>query len=808
MNRRNGIQSVVAGTMIGGMACWAPALGQETAGGRTSHADASDRPRAIEEVVVTAQRREQTLQDTPVAVTAIAGEALERAAIADLIDLQLSVPSFVMYDGNRPSTSTAFFVRGIGTSGNDAGLEGAVGFYVDGVYRPRSGLGLGDLVDVERIELLRGPQGTLFGRNTSAGAISVVTRTPTDRFEGFGQIIAGNHDLRRVMGAVNVPLEAERLAVRLSGSHHTRDGYLKDTVTGADYNDRDRWSLAASARYTPTETVEVIARADVSKADESCCQSVRLSNATSPAIGLLATLATANGSTYPTSPTPERYATAVNGPVINDTDDYGLSLEVNVDLGGATVSSLTSYREFDSFTANDVDFSGADLVHQSVDFSAETWSQELRLHGLFEGVGRGLDWLVGVYYADEKIGNRPATDFRPDMQPYFTALLGGNANLGALYAPLENALGVDGEQSGTSWAAFTHNILQLDHRWSLSFGARYTKDEKKARVEVFTNGPTGQLPWAGLGLPFSAEHSYVDRFSDSAVTGTVAIQFDWTDDLMTYASYSRGYKSGGFALGRDAAGQVYSANAACSASGTVAFAAVGSLPTIYLCDPLDPSFDSETADSYELGVRSTHAEGSLILNVTAFYTEYDDLQLNTFNGFGFSVQNAGSAETRGVELESQWRTPLDGLTLGLNAAHIDATFGNEVGAVMAGQPPVGGEPLPFTAKWSASASAEYTRPIGRGNRAFSRVEYAYSSSRYMATRVGSTGEALKFPSFEVMSFSAGLAFANGLEVSGYCRNCFNEQYPSLVFNSVAQGASRDWFLNAPRQYGLIVRQSF
>ncbi len=765
---------------------------------------------SLEEVVVTAQQRSQRLQDVPIAVTSLSGEDLTRSVINDIIDLQASVPSLVAYTANRPATSTAFYIRGIGTSGSDAGLEGAVGFFVDNVYRSRSGTGIGDLVDIQSVEVLRGPQSTLFGKNTTAGAVTVRTNAPVmNEVEGSLNAMVGNYDATRFGAVVNAPLIEDKLALRLSGSVNQRDGFIDDPVTDDTYNDRDRWFVDGKLLFTPTPDLDILLRADYAEANESCCQVVRLSNTPgSPAVSLLDALARLNGSQYPSDPDPSDYSNSINGPApVADFEDQGLSMEINWDLGdNMTLTSVTGYRSFESLSANDVDFTGADLLYQTIEFEAETYSQEFRLTG-FANIGDvSVDWLVGAYYADEELFWSEAPDFRPDLQPYFSALL-GSADLGALYGPFTNAAGNVARQDGESYALFTHNIFALTDKLNLTIGLRYTSDEKSAVSDAYSNYPGGQLPFTGLGLPFPAQHSYDLDFDDDSTDGTVVLDYSFDDDLMVYASASTGYKSGGFVMVREAAGPLFSPNASCSSSGEPVLGG-GGLPPIYACDPRDPRFDSETVEAYEVGFRSQLFDRRLTLNLTAFYADYSDLQLNVFDGLSFTVQNAGSADTRGFELETSYLTPVDGLELSLSLAYTDAEYGNEVPPLQDGEPAVGGEPLPQAPEWSGVVAMNYGFTFMQGRSGFFRAEYSFTSDQYSGTRVDSVGGDLEINSFELLNLTLGVDLIDNLELGAFCRNCLDDNYANFLSNAVAQPGSKESFIGNPREYGVTLTKRF
>ncbi|GAB5454801.1 MAG: TonB-dependent receptor [Henriciella sp.] len=784
-----------------------PAMAQDTA---SENSTAEDDGRRLSVITVESQRRSQDLQDVPIAVTAVSGEALDEAATATITDLAESIPGLAVVESNRPATSTSIRVRGIGTAGNDAALEGAVGVIIDGVYRPRSGIGLGDFVDLDRVEVLRGPQGTLFGKNTSAGAIIIESNDPIHEFEGSVEATFGNFNLQRYTGVINLPIAEDKFAIRLAGRIHDRDGFVEDSVTGADYNTRDRHVIQAKALFEPTENLSFLLSADIAENTDSCCQSVRFSNVTgSPVLGLFSALAASSGATYPVNPDPTSYSTSINAAPVGKTDDSGVSLEINWDLGDLNLVSTTSKRSFDSDAFNDVDFSGADLVTQDVRFNVDSFSQELRLSGSNDGIGQGLDWLVGAFYSTDEFDQGADVNTGTALAPFFTAAFGGNATLGGLYAAQTDAFGAAAQQDASSFAVFTHNILQITDRLEATVGLRYTEEEKDTVQVPFFNHGVANLPFAGLGLPFAPQHGYDLKFEDDAISGSASLGYEWSDNVRTYVSYSRGFKSGGHVFGRDAAGPLYSANPACSSGNTVAFPAIpGVAPTIFACDPVDPTFNSETVDAYELGLRSRLFDETLLLNATVFTADYDDYQLNSFDGFAFRVQNAGSVNTTGFELESQWLTPVDGLVLNGSFTFIDATYGDEVGSLAAGEPVVGGTALGEAPEINYAVGANYERELFEGVTGRFGLNYSYRDETFTSTRVASDGSELILPSRFTLSLNGGIELENGISVSAFCRNCTDEADPTLIFNSVAQAGSKDVFLTNPAEYGISIGKRF
>jgi iron complex outermembrane recepter protein len=776
-------------------------------------AEAADKPATAEassddEIIVTAQRRDQSLQEVPLAVTAIGGESLEQGRVNSITDLQTATPGLNALTSNRPATSSSFSLRGVGTSGNDPGLEAAVGFSVDGVYRARSGAGLGDFVDVDRVEVLRGPQGTLFGKNTTAGVIQVTTRTPSlVAVDGFMEGTVGNYNLAHFRGAVNLPLSPDKAALRVSFGYNRRDGLVEDPLAGTSYNDRDRFSISGKLLFQLTPDVEALLAADYSEADESCCQSVRLSNAQAAGggnaayVAFLSGRATAHGNSYPVTPTPEQYLTSVNGPVSNTNRDRGVMFQLTANLGGAKLTSISSYRKFSDLEDNDVDFTGADLVHQKVDFELGVFSQELRLQG--NALDGKLDWLVGGFYSSERIKYGEHVSSGVDLNAYFTFL---SASLAGLYPTFDDAYGTNGRQNSNSIALFTHNIFTITDGLHFTAGLRWTKEDKSAVSNPYYNGPNTSSPFRSAISPIgSRANPYSLTLSESAFSGTAVLDYRVAPDIMVYASYSHGYKAGGFGLGRDAAGPVYSRNAACASAGATP---VSTVPVaVYQCNVVDPRFKPETVNSYEIGLRTQFFDRRLTFNVTLFDAKYQNLQLNTFTGFGFFISNIGTAESKGVEVEAGLRVT-DWLRIGGNLNYLDAKYGSTVPSILSGEPALGGKPLNNAPEWSGAFTANLDVPISDSLRLFARPEVYFRSASFSTTRLSSAGTELMLPGFTLFNISGGLRLNDKWEVSAFCRNCTDKRYQAAVFSSVAQTGSKDIFLGNPAEYGVSLRFEF
>jgi iron complex outermembrane receptor protein len=454
-----------------------------------------------EPIIVTATLRAMDVQDIPLAVTAVAPEALERQGINDIKNLASISPSFNIQSSQTETQGTSIKIRGVGTTGNNTGLESSVGVFIDGVYQSRPGVALGDLVDLERLEILRGPQGTLFGRNTSAGALNVTTkRANLSEVEGFVNASYGNYNFMNVQAGVSVPIAQDVAGVRVSGTWRKRDGYLK-TPAGVESNDRDRYMLRGQLYIEPNADISIRLLADYAKTDEQCCEAVIVRETE------LAPFSAFHG--LASDGVDQSGATALNnlsingGPYFNGSKQWGTSGELKWDLGGVKLTSITAYRDFDSssttvggFTANATYTvgNGAPTSRAGILPSGDhikTFTQELRLQGT--AFNDHLDWLIGGFYSSEKIRADQTMTLNADFQRTGSAFNFANAaGVNPLFVftnPLNPAGRIDANgnyaenrflQDAKSWSIFTHNVFNITEQLSLTLGARYVKEDKEA----------------------------------------------------------------------------------------------------------------------------------------------------------------------------------------------------------------------------------------------------------------------------------------------------------------------------------------
>ncbi|WOX05285.1 TonB-dependent receptor [Microbulbifer pacificus] len=770
-NRISGSPVLRASALATAIAAAVPAVAQDGAG------------RQLEEVVVTAQRRAESMQDVPVAVTAATSEDLAMAQVDSVANIQ-QISSSIKFDvTNSAANSANIMIRGIGTVGNSRAFEGAVGVFVDGVYRTRAGQAMQNWLDIGGLEILRGPQGTLFGKNTSAGALILNSVAPTtDASELDYEVTAGNYGRQMVRGAANMPVTDE-LAVRIAGLWGQQDGFIKDP-NGGDYNERSPRALKAQFLYEPSETFSAQLIADWSDESNNCCygqidvvdgpMQPFISNVLIPARGLQAP-----------SDNFDDYEQVLSGDTDQDITDKGAVLKLRWELAsGQTVNSVTGYRDWSISQWNmDADFSGANILIINESLNTEMLSQEFTLNGVFDSFGpfAGADYVAGVYYAKEDIAAHHELGWGDQAQTYFDVYLGA-AGIPAGYADASAGIwsNIDMPADSTTFAAFTHWNLDVTEKFGLTVGARYSRDEKAGAMQRNYFSPAPTAVFRLLGVQPGPE--YDDTFKDSAVSGTLAARYQIDDAMMAYASYSRGYKAGGVNIDNTAAGTLV--NNPAEVPGAV---------------PLDPTYKSEFVDGYELGLKSEYAGGRARTNVAVFYNEMSDLQIAQFIGTQFTIDNAPEATAYGVEVENQFLLS-DAFSLNFDVTHIaDASFGSD---------PVLGSladrEFAHAPKWAGNLALSVDQPLSGALSLFGRVGINYSTELYTNT----SNDLMRGNQGEVAANIGVRSEASGWTLAAWCQNCSDERYVTQHFNSPLQGNDANGYVSAPRTYGVTLRGSF
>ncbi len=666
-------------------------------------------------IVVTAQGRAQELADVPIAVSAISGEMLEQSGTTDIRELNQIAPSLLVSSTGNEANGSAR-IRGIGTVGDNAGLESSVAVFIDGVYRSRSGNALSELGPIERVEILRGPQGTLGGRNSTAGLINIYTAPPEFDLSGYGAFTYGNYDAMRFEAGFNAPL-SDTVAARVDGVYFKRDGFYNDVINDVDINDRDRYLVRAQALFEPSSDLSFRLIFDYSKKDEACCAATFVQ----PEFAPLAVLSP--GLDPFVKPQPGGPAlTSTQNPIINvllglgqdpralsqdtfdrdlyvtpgrsydgETEDWGVSGELNWRFGDMNLTSITGYRDYSNFQGSDTDYTMVDLLYRAPnEFGGarafETFTQELRLNGA--AFDERLDWLVGAYYANESLRSQDNLRFGTQygtfascrialavnpalanpsadncLGPNVAALTGANGGAGAFgpATPLVIAgintlaqvrdVGGTGDiydQESENFAIFTHNIVHLTDTLDLTLGVRYTSEQKDFTA-TFGNDNTfcpanRQLLSPLLQVPSLAALAggiigLSCQGNSTAELDGVSIADSRDEDELTGTAVLSWQPNpdlllyGSYSRGYKAGGFNLDRSAL-------------SNPVLFNVNTVDASglqFEEETVDAFELGMKYT--SGLFTASVAAFHQEFSNFQLNTFNGTVFLVQNINSCST-------------------------------------------------------------------------------------------------------------------------------------------------------------------
>jgi outer membrane receptor protein involved in Fe transport len=866
---------------------------QQQVAGEESQQDNGD-------IIVTATRRNQALSDVPIAVSAVTGAQLQSSGATDIRQLNQLSPSLLVSSTSSEAGAGVARIRGIGTVGDNPGLESSVAVFIDGVYRSRTGVGLTELGAIDRVEVLRGPQGTLFGRNASAGIINIITQRPAFEFGGSAAVSYGNYDFMRAEGSITGPL-SETIAARLDGVWMKRDGFLKDVISGRRINDRDRYLLRGQLLFEPNTDLSVRLIADYTRRDEECCGAIygplinyvrdpgtpvgQIGNVTTipaPFAALLRTLKDPAGNPVFINDDIKKRQTAITPgrDYRSDVEDWGLSGEINYDFGGAELTSITAYRDFMLKRGQDADFNNLDILYRDRERRGfETFTQELRLQG--EALGGRLDWLVGAYFAHEKLELSDNLKFGTQFGQYANLtvglanpafpLLGGYANLPGVVnaslaqnpmipAPVRGLIvsqiqpvnlsnvGIDRDdfrQKSRNWALFTHNIFNITDQVSLTLGLRYTNERKTLDASLLSNnqgcasirGSIGRLTALGAANPALApitngviasltslaaipcvanlntlvDGDYHGKRKEDEFSGTAVLTFKPMEDLLTYASYSRGYKAGGYNLDRSAL--------------------VLAAPNVTQLE-----FEPETVNAFEIGAKYN---GRVVdVNVAAFYQIFDQFQLNTFNGINFLVENIqackgdlaapppgqitgacaaddvrGGVTSRGVEVETFFY-PAPDMQLTAGATLVDTKYRNRL-VGLEGRPLVNelfllpGSRLSNSAATILTGSASYNPVIGgTGLRALLYADVRYQSQL-------NTGSDLDIEKVQegvtVVNARVGIQSENRRwSVEFWAQNLFDVDYAQVYFDAPFQplgGPAGGRVTNLPRGGTAAVNQS-
>jgi iron complex outermembrane recepter protein len=688
----------------------------------------------VEDIVVTAERRKENLQDTPISITALNQRALRERSMTDLGNLAYAVPNLQLTTAGQGSGGGNFaqiFIRGVGQGDFNLTKDPAVGVYVDGVYLARAPGALLELLDIERIEVLRGPQGTLFGKNTAGGAISVITKQPEGNFTGVAELRAGTYGRTEISGSFETPVIPDQLALRVSGISRRQDGYYERLLAApndhrtVDGNGVGTHSGRLTLSFTPSDelTITVAGDGTLERHTGTDYQAVNIF-ADAPNIELynrvvLAPMGQRYDSAYVA---PRPWTTYSTTPSFNNADIWGVSGTLNWELGPLTLKSITAFRDLNVATRTDGDGTPFDVVaSDGIVVDQSQFSQELQATGtLFED---RLDWVVGLWYftehaEEEQVAKQlvglfealeaapPGSIAPPPMAPGMPPptcpappgtmpdpCLGGPGNMNNLrYEQTRHRYRT---LDGRSYAAFAHLSFRLIDQLSFTAGGRYSREEKD-----FTYTEVRPLQNNRRTIDNAQATPAWNVFSPK-----LGVEFRATDDLMAYGSWARGFKAGGV-NGRATRTDLFT------------------------------SFDPEELTTYEVGVKSDWFERKLRFNLAGFFSRYADIQIlrNTVDAQGAFIaieENAGDANIIGFEAEVS-AAPVKGLTLSAGAGYTHFEFTSLLPQMAPpGTPSITlDNQLPYTPEFVANVSTAYTLSLGAAGQISVRADFGYSTSYF------------------------------------------------------------------------------
>ncbi len=799
-------------------------------------------------IISTATRRPQALQDVPIAVTVLAPEVLEKQGVVNVQNLAIVAPSFAASQAQTASGTVVLRIRGVGTTSNNIGFESAVGVFIDGAYQSRPGIALGEFVDVESVEVLRGPQGTLFGRNTSAGALKINNKAPdlsgTDT-SGFLNATFGNYAHKSLQGAVNIPIVEDKVAARITGAFRQRNGYIKlfdrDGNRFGESNGIDQFMVRGQLGWETDYGFKGRLIADHSRSDAPVGAAIEVQQADIETAGLFGAvgLGARGGMAGPDVAVGANDDDAAQAAVDNligtasfepngSSDQTGFTLEMEYPISDDMDLIYTgSLRNYDATEDYDSDFSGLDVFNvRDSPVEIDTMTHEMRLQG--SAFDDRLSWMAGAYYSEEEISQQVNFELGADYGELVGARLfaptGGTLGANPLTVftgvdPAGTSISQNYAQDSKSFSLFTHNIFDVTDQLSLTVGLRYSDESKdgsftQSNIDnqvcpaALASIGAGNVPGAltnaifGLGclaflapadLPASAvfplPRTFDEKFKDDELIYTAKVGYEIAPSVSTYASFTHGYKSGGFNLDSTAA------------SGGA-----------------DPSFLSEEVDAYEIGLKSKLFDNMLTLNVAGFIQEFENFQVLEFTGAQFTTFNVPKANSTGIEIEAVAR-PTDGLTLNgaltlLNAEYPDDCAGSNTTLNVTS---LCGNSLTNAPDAVGILGANYEGSLTENLNFFLNAQMRYESDRRTSTQavVLATQAANPYdiqPSTTKVNARIGLTDADdSYAFELWATNLTNERTRGVTFNTVFRAGnvtSRSAFIQEPRMFGATVRKNF
>ena len=803
----------------------------------------------LEEVIITARKREETLMDAPLAVTAVGGEAMNKEGITNMEQLSSKVPGLQV---GRTAQGTNVAIRGIGSGINKA-FEQSAGMYVDGIYQSRGRQFTQSLVDLQRVEVLRGPQGTLFGKNTIAGAIKVETATSLPGEELNGSLTM-DYEPDQSTGrgtAVIAGSPTDSLGARFAVRYQESDGYVKNNTFNRDEAQKEDTMMRLSLAWDATDNLRLVGKLSYTDmesdgievvtpvVDESILGDFFAGNSALALTSVMGTIAALEAPGYQASTGSKEYDTWNGNTGYNDgdfetTESTAASLRFDWELGDYTITGLTGYSDFDFNQNHDVDFHGGNVVHDLDGETLELFSQELRLASNFDG---RFNFVLGMYYEEQELetftdvfidgslggvfGQLPANALNPNFPAVPLAALGINSVWnGAVLAPGTPLAGTEMisiirspefDQESETKAVFAEVSYDLTDSLTMDFGVRYSEDTKDVRksVTLGTGTPddritainadgsaTGDLDplstallraiWGG---PFNTHpHDQDLTRSEEHFDPAVRLRWEATDDTMVYLSWSQGYKSGGFNFSPDTA----------NPDGSVGD---------------DTEFEDEAAEAWELGVKSTVWDGRARLSAILFNTTIEDLQVTSFEGVTFKVGNAAEVTVQGVELETQVAVS-DRLEIGGALTFLDHEYDSYKGAPCTirqqsdgcSAQDLSGKRGAFAPEWSGTMYVDYTREVFSNWLLNARMDLAYKGDFFTE---GSLDQAGQQDAYTKINGRLGMSTLDGKwDFAVYGRNLTDEATITSSLGAPLSGGIMASWIEEPRVVGVQVGYNF
>ena len=779
-----GILAAAAGWLSAGASGFAVAF---------SDAASAQSASGVETVLVTARLREEDAQGVPVSLSVVSGNTLDSTFTNNIQQVSQLVPS-LNYVSPNPR-NTAFTIRGLGSSvvavsqAND-GLEPGVGFYVDGVYHARPATAAFDFVDLDRVEVLRGPQGTLFGKNTTAGAINVVTTAPSFNPDfRFETRLAGD-DYRQYMGTASGPLVGGLLAGRFSASWTERDGVLHDTRTGVDLNTLGTSAMRGELLFKPVDGLRFRFIVDRSNFDSTCCTQVYFKVAPTLKAAARQYPALAAGQNYtPASLNPYDRLTDIDGGLAVDTAEGGFSSTIDWDVGEFTLTAINAWRFWKWDAENDRDYTGLSIqTSQHIPSRQDQYSHELRIATRGD---RRVDYVAGYYSFRQAIDGHPITVYGP-LAAYW--LLGPPP---ATPSNLLDGYRTDGDTrfESESRAVFGEATWHATKHWDLTLGWRYTSENKDGRFDSTVSGglATTSPALVNAKLSILRPQSYSAAVDDDSGSGRVVAAYRFSSNLLTYVSYSRGEKSGGINM----------SGLPLTAQNQPALATAVVRP--------------EQNKTTELGVKTHFAQGRVTLNANIYDTQVHDFQANVVDTGPGALRgylaNIEAVHVQGAEIDSTFRVGQH-FTAYASLAYADGVYDSykngpcPIEAISAATTicDLSGKALSALPRWTRSVGMEFTHALGgRSREIYVRTDIVSRTGIYGDP---SDSQYTRIDGYSLVNASIGLRHAGPWEISLWARNLLDKEHMQNLTIQAGNSGLIVGTPNDPRSVGIALRVSF